>query len=91
MPVTSLGAIVGNSRFVRQFQFVRRAEHVLLLRYESHGEAHDSLDKLRDELCRVLPGIEVQLEQTGQLPRTRTGKVTRYVDETTRTLEDSGE
>jgi len=91
MPVTSLGAIVGNSPFVRQFQFVRRAERVLLLRYESQGEAKDSLDRLRDELCRVLPGIEVQLEQTGQLPRTRTGKVRRYVDETAKTPQGSGE
>jgi phenylacetate-CoA ligase len=91
MPVTSLGAIVGKSRAVRQFQFVRRAEHVLVLRYEPYGEANDPLEKLRDELCRVLPGIEVQIEQTGQLPRTRTGKVTRYIDETVRIPGEPGQ
>jgi len=81
MPVTSLGSIVGKSRSVRQFQFVRRAENVLLVRYESYGNASEEHGELSDELCKLLPGIEVQFERTGQLPRTRSGKVSRYVDE----------
>jgi len=85
IPVTSLGAIVGKSDSVRQFQFVRRAERVLLLRYEPHGEADTPLEKLLSELRQALPGIEVRIERSGQLPRTRSGKVTRYIDETTET------
>ena len=84
IPVTNLGAIVGKSQSVRQFQFVRRAEDVLLLRYEPYGEATDSLEKVRDELRQALPGIDVQLECSGQLPRTRTGKVNRYIDKAAR-------
>jgi len=82
IPVTSLAAIVGKSSSVRQFQFVRRAEDILLLRYEPYGGAGDSLEKVRDQLRQALPGIDLQLERSGQLPRTRTGKVTRYIDET---------
>jgi len=81
IPVTSLGAIVGKSRSVRQFQFVRREKDVLVLRYESYGEASDSLREVLDQLRQSLPGIDIQLERSGQLPRTRTGKVTRYIDE----------
>jgi phenylacetate-CoA ligase len=81
IPVTSLGAIVAKSSRVRQFQFVRRAEDVLLLRYEPNGEVSDSIDRVRVELSDTLPGIEVLLESSGQLPRTRTGKVTRYIDQ----------
>lgn len=81
IPVTSLGAIVGKSPSVRQFQFVRRAEDVLLLRYEPYGEADDPLEQVRGELRQALPGIDVQLERSGQLPRTRTGKVARYIDQ----------
>ena len=82
IPVTSLAAIVGKSRSVRQFQFVRHAEDLLLLRYEPYGEAGDSLKKVRDELRQALPGIDIRFERSGHLPRTRTGKVTRYIDET---------
>lgn len=82
IPVTSLGAIVGKSHSVRQFQFVRCAEDELLLRYEPYGEADDSIDKVREQLIQALPGIKIQLELSGQLPRTRTGKVRRYIDET---------
>jgi len=81
IPVTSLAAIAGKSQSTRQFQFVRRAQDVLLLRYEPYGEPNASLEKLRDQLRQALPGIEVQLERSGQLPRTRTGKVKRYIDE----------
>jgi hypothetical protein len=81
IPVTSLGAIVGKSPRVRQFQFLRRSENLLLLRYEPYGEAGDSFEQLRAELCQALPGIEVQLEPSGQLPRTPSGKVKRYIDE----------
>jgi phenylacetate-CoA ligase len=82
IPITSLGTIVGKSRSVRQFQFVRRAEDVLLLRYEPYGEANDPLERVHRELRQALPGIDVQLERSGQLPRTRTGKLARYIDET---------
>jgi hypothetical protein len=81
IPVTSLAAIVGKSRSIRQFQFVRRARDALLLRYEPYGEANDPLEEIRDKLRQALPGIDVQLERSGQLPRTRTGKVKRYIDE----------
>ena len=82
VPVTSLGAIVGKSRCVRQFQFVRLAEDVLMLRYEPYVKATDALGKVHDELRKALPGIDVKLKRSGQLPRTRTGKVKRYIDET---------
>lgn len=87
IPVTSLAAIVGKSRSIRQFQFVRSARDALLLRYEPYGEANDPLEEIRDKLRQALPGIDVQLERSSQLPRTRTGKVKRYIDEsgTTRT------
>lgn len=81
VPVTSLGAIVGKSQYVRQYQFVRRAENTLVLRYEPVADAGSSLETVREMLCQALPGIEVQIEQTGQLPRTRSGKVRRYIDE----------
>ncbi len=84
IPLTSLGSVVGKSRAVRQFQFLRRAEDVLVLRYEPFGGASDPIEKVRTELCQLLPGIDVQLERSGQLPRTRSGKVTRYIDETAR-------
>lgn len=83
IPITSLSTIVGKSRSVRQFQFVRRAKEVLQLRYEPYGEANDPLETVHRELRQALPGIDVQLERSGQLPRTRTGKVARYIDETT--------
>jgi len=88
MPLTSLDAIVGKSRSVRQFQFVRRAQDLLLLRYEPFGNAGNSMEMLRDELCRILPGIDVQLEQACQLSRTRSGKVRRYIDETANSMQD---
>jgi phenylacetate-CoA ligase len=88
MPLTSLGAVVGKSRCVRQFQFVRRAEDILLLRYEPFGEAGNSMALLRNELCRILPGIDVQLEQACRLWRTRSGKVRRYIDETASSMQD---
>lgn len=81
VPVTSLAAIVGKSQSVRQFQFLRRAENVLVLRYEPVEGAGESLDDIHKELRRVLPGIKVHLEKTGPLPRTRTGKVRRYIDQ----------
>lgn len=84
VPVTSLGAIVGKSRSIRQFQFLRRGENALLLRFEPYGSPGAELEKLRRDLEAALPGIEVRLEQCGQLPRTRTGKVRRYVDERNR-------
>lgn len=88
IPVTSLGAIVGKSRFIRQFQFVRRAENTLLLRYEPCSGDGNPLQQVREELMRALPGIDIQLERSGQLPRTRTGKVTRYIDELGRAPQD---
>ena len=81
VPVTSLAAIVGKSQSIRQFQFLRRAESILVLRYELVPGSEESLQDTHDQLSRVLPGIEVQLEQSGPLPRTRTGKVRRYIDE----------
>lgn len=82
IPVTSLAAVVGKSSSIRQFQFVRRASNSLVLRYEPQDQSADLPVKLRDELRMILPGIDVHFERTGPLPRTRTGKVTRYVDET---------
>ncbi len=87
VPLTGLGTIVGKSRSIRQFQFVRRAEGLLLLRYEPFGEAGDSIEMLREELCRALPGIEVRLEQAYRFSRTRSGKVRRYIDETGHSVE----
>ena len=81
VPVTSLGAIVGKSRSICQFQFLRRGEKVLLLRYETYGSPESEVEKIRQDLESALSGIEVQLQQSGQLPRTRTGKVRRYIDE----------
>jgi phenylacetate-CoA ligase len=81
VPVTSLGAIVGKSRSIRQFQFLRKGDNVLQLHFEPHGAPGAELEKLWEDLEAALPGIEVQLERCGQLPRTRTGKVRRYVDE----------
>lgn len=82
VPVTRLAALVGKSRSIRQFQFVRRSENELVLRFEPFGECGESMAKVYDRLCLALPGISVQLEPSGQLPRTRTGKVVRYIDRT---------
>jgi phenylacetate-CoA ligase len=84
VPVTSLGAIVGKSRSIRQFQFLRRGDSALLLRFEPYGSPGAELEQLREDLEAALPGIQVRLEACGQLPRTRTGKVRRYVDERNR-------
>ena len=81
VPVTSLAAIVGKSQSVRQFQFVRRAENVVVLRYEPGNDGDGSLQAVRQGLCDSLPGIDVCLEKSGPLPRTRSGKVRRYIDE----------
>ena len=81
VPVTSLAAIVGKACSIRQFQFLRRGENVLLLRFEPYGTPGAELDTLREDLETALPGIELKLELCGQLPRTRTGKVRRYVNE----------
>lgn len=82
IPVTRLASIVGKSQSVRQFQFLRRAEDLLVLRYEPHGEVRESLEPFIEKLRESLPGIRVEAERYGQLPRTRSGKVTRYIDET---------
>jgi len=84
VPVTSLAALVGKSCSIRQFQFLRRGENALLLRFEPYGSPGAELEKLREDLEAALPGIEVRMERCGQLPRTRTGKVRRYVDERSR-------
>ena len=34
-----------------------------------------------EKLQQALPGVSLEVERTGQLPRTRSGKVTRYIDE----------
>jgi phenylacetate-CoA ligase len=81
VPVTNLAAIVGKSDAVRQFQFVRRSETRLVLRYEPEDGAGESLEPIRQALALALPGIELELEKTGQLPRTHSGKVRRYADE----------
>lgn len=81
VPVTTLAAIVGKSQQVRQFQFVRRTPGVLLLRYQPYERA-DELTTVCDRLQQALPGIEIVTECSEQLPRTRSGKVRRYVDET---------
>ena len=81
VPVTTLAAIVGKSHAVRQFQFVRRAETVLVLRYEAAAEGDGSLEAVAEKLRQSLPGIDVKMEKTGQLPRTHSGKVRRYIDE----------
>jgi phenylacetate-CoA ligase len=81
VPVTSLGAIVGKSQDIRQYQFIRCAENTLQLRYEPVGGTGASLEKVHEMLRQALPGIEVQMLPTGQLPRTQSGKVRRYIDE----------
>lgn len=81
VPVANLAAIVGKSCSIRQFQFLRRGENALLLRFEPYGSPGAELEKLRENLEAALPGIEVRMERSGQLPRTRTGKVCRYIDE----------
>lgn len=81
VPVTNLAAIVGKSRAIRQFQFVRRADDQLVLRYEPYGDAKESLEQITRGLRDALPGVMVELEKTGQLPRTHSGKVRRYIDE----------
>lgn len=93
VPVTSLGAIVGKSQDIRQYQFVRRAENTLVLRYEPVGDSGGSLEEVHEMLRQALPGIEVQMLRTGQLPRTQSGKVRRYLDEcdTARREETAGE
>jgi len=81
VPVTRLAAVVGKSRAIRQFQFIRRGERTLALRYEPNHQDPETPERIRRELQDLLPGVEVQLEPSGPLPRTRTGKVRRYVDE----------
>ncbi|MBT8050614.1 MAG: hypothetical protein KJO70_05420 [Gammaproteobacteria bacterium] len=81
VPITNLATIVGKSRAIRQFQFVRRADNHLVLRYEPQGDTAESLEQIHHQLRDALPGITVELEMTGQLPRTRSGKVSRLIDE----------
>ena len=82
VPVTRLASVVGKSSSVRQFQFLRRGEDLLVLRYEPRQGHEESLEPILDKLRQTLPGIDVRAERYGQLPRTRSGKVTRYIDET---------
>jgi len=82
VPVTNLATIVGKSQNIRQFQFVRREEKLLVLRYEPYSDANASIETELIELRDTLPGIIVKAEPSGQLPRTRSGKVTRYIDQT---------
>lgn len=89
VPVTSLASIVGKSRSVRQFQFIRRAADILVLRYEPYAESGESLGEVINKLSRTLPGIELRLERSGQLPRTRSGKVIRYIDEASETADEA--
>ena len=81
VPVTRLASIVGKSTSVRQFQFVRRAENILVLRYEPDDESEPGVPEVCDKLQQALEGVSLEVERTGQLPRTRSGKVTRYIDE----------
>ena len=81
VPVTRLASIVGKSTSVRQFQFVRRAENILVLRYEPDNEKEPGVPEVCEKLQQALPGVSLEVERTGQLPRTRSGKVTRYIDE----------
>jgi hypothetical protein len=90
VPVTSLASIVGKSRAVRQFQFVRAADDLLLLRYEPNANGDESLDGILEALSRSLPGIEIRAQSWGPLPRTRSGKVRRYVDERGQPERDKG-
>jgi phenylacetate-CoA ligase len=79
--ITALGGIVGRSQAVRQYQFVRMADDVLLLRYEAVNPAAEIEDGVLSELLAALPGIELRSEKTGQLARTASGKVRKYVPE----------
>lgn len=71
---------MGKSRSIRQFQFVREDESTLLLRYELHDLDEVAEQSVLRGLRDALPGITVSEERTGQLPRTATGKVKRYID-----------
>lgn len=89
VPVTSLATIAGKSRGIRQFQFVRRSENTLVLRYEAAADPTDSVSEVHEKLRRALPGIDLLLERSGPLPRTRSGKVVRYIDASRNTEEES--
>lgn len=79
VPITRLGAIVGKSASVRQFQFVQTGPDSLLLRYESDIEPCESVNAVIRELRAVLPGVSIAAEQAAHIPRTATGKVARFI------------
>lgn len=81
VPVTELCAIAGNCQAIRQFQFILKAPDTLVLRFE-RADNGQGFGGVRSELESTLPGIHVTLEESGQLPRTASGKVKRLIDET---------
>lgn len=81
VPVTHLSAIVGHSHRVRQFQFVGKQPGVLVLRFEPLHEGDRPEEAVMESLRKTLPGVELRVEPTGALPRTRSGKVRRFIDE----------
>lgn len=81
VPVTELCAVAGNCSAIRQFQFILRTEMELVLRYEP-VEGDQGVDLVRSQLELMLPGVDIVLEKTGQLPRTASGKIKRLIDET---------
>lgn len=81
VPVTTLCAIVGNCGAINQFQFILRSPGHLVLRYEPSTQK-SGLEQTVSDLEKTLPGIRVTLNESGQLPRTASGKVKRLIDET---------
>ena len=60
---------------------MRASDEVLVLRYEASGQDPESLEPVMAALREALHGLTVEAQAGGPLPRTRSGKVTRYVDE----------
>jgi phenylacetate-CoA ligase len=79
VPITTLGGAITKTPCLRQYQFVQTGPASLLLRYEVQPGTDGKIDTAMTRLCRMVPGVECSAERVDRLPRTATGKVTRFV------------
>jgi phenylacetate-coenzyme A ligase PaaK-like adenylate-forming protein len=82
VPITTLAGPVGASPHVRAYQFVRTGPTDLVLRVLPLRLPDGSIGRAADRIRERLPGVGLTVEIVRTLPRTRTGKIRRYVDET---------
>ncbi len=79
IPIAYLGAIVGKSQSISQFQFVQTSRDTLTLNYETVGGINPPVRPIHESLSNTLPGVAVHLKRVDRIKRTKTGKVACFV------------